>query len=60
MGQKQGGYNFCCSPSRPCDVGEGACDEDVECAGDLICGDNNCVGDAFDEGDGCCSKGHTY
>ena len=32
----------CCSSSNPCYHGEGDCDSDDECAGNLICGTNNC------------------
>ena len=32
----------CCSPSIPCDEGEGDCDSDEECKSGLICGHNNC------------------
>ena len=32
----------CCSRCRPCDVGGGDCDNNNECAGDLICGSDNC------------------
>ena len=30
-----------CSKLFPCDVGEGDCDGDSQCRGDLICGENN-------------------
>ena len=32
----------CCSFNYPCDVGEGDCDNDKDCLGDLVCGNNNC------------------
>jgi len=32
----------CCSPKTPCGVGEGDCDKDSDCAGELVCGKNNC------------------
>lgn len=32
----------CCSPSKPCPEGEGDCDNDSECSGNLVCGSNNC------------------
>ena len=32
----------CCTAKDPCYVGEGDCDNDKECAGDLVCGKNNC------------------
>jgi len=33
----------CCSTDIPCGLGEGDCDTDDECAGDLVCGTNNCI-----------------
>ena len=32
----------CCTKKDPCYVDEGDCDNDDECAGDLVCGKNNC------------------
>ena len=32
----------CCTKKDPCYVDEGDCDNDAECAGDLVCGKNNC------------------
>ena len=32
----------CCTSSAQCSLGEGDCDYDSDCSGDLICGDNNC------------------
>merc|ERR1712110_1329890 len=32
----------CCTKDTPCGIGEGDCDNDAECAGDLECGKNNC------------------
>ena len=32
----------CCTPSKPCDEGEGDCNHDSECTGNLKCGINNC------------------
>ena len=32
----------CCSGEQPCDRGEGDCDEDSHCAGNFVCGSNNC------------------
>lgn len=37
--------NDLCSPSCPCSFGEGDCDSDNDCIGDLVCGQN--VGDSF-------------
>ena len=43
----------CCTAQCPCRQGEGDCDDDAECEGELVCGTDNCLvaGDA--EGD-CC------
>ena len=32
----------CCTASNPCAIGEGDCDNDSQCAGDLVCGTDNC------------------
>ena len=37
----KGGPN-CCTSSQKCGEGEGDCDSDVDCAGNLKCGDDNC------------------
>ena len=34
--------NRCCKKVRPCVEGQGDCNSDSECAGDLKCGKNNC------------------
>ena len=36
------GGSTCCTSSRPCGAGEGDCDSDVDCAGNLQCGYDNC------------------
>ena len=48
----------CCSASRPCVEGEGDCETDQECRGQLVCGNNNCkqFGDVFHPKDDCCVK----
>ena len=46
-----GGDNCCVGH---CNVGEGDCDTDSDCKGNLVCGENNCVGDGFDDTDDCC------
>ena len=50
----------CCTSKFQCYEGEGDCDSDSECAGDLLCGKDNCVNfnsawpdSAFD----CCTQG---
>ena len=32
----------CCTSSHPCGYGQGDCDKDSHCEGDLVCGDDNC------------------
>ena len=48
----------CCTDdaNEPCGLGEGDCDTDDECAGDLVCGTNNCLrmGSGFKKGSDCC------
>jgi hypothetical protein len=39
-GESQCGWNFCCS-SSPCIEGQGDCDSDAECLGNLTCGTDN-------------------
>ena len=43
----------CCSSSSQCGLGEGDCDYDSDCAGDLVCGRNNCADGDF--GLDCCT-----
>merc|ERR1719391_1510760 len=53
-----GGDN-CCSNSSPCRAGEGDCDNDDDCEGDLKCGKDNCdrAGySSFDSTDDCCQR----
>ena len=33
----------CCRPETPCGEGGGDCDHDDDCAGNLVCGFDNCV-----------------
>ena len=58
------GGNWCCSQSSPCIVGEGDCDDNGDCALNLICGQDNCVGDTFHWTDDSCElvpfRAHTY
>jgi len=64
QGQGQGysgqgcyGDDSCCD-SRPdgCPEGEGDCDMDSHCAGELVCGEDNCNGSGFDSTDDCCKN----
>ena len=50
------GGNSCCSPLNPCVDGEGDCDNDNDCEGNLVCGVDNCdrANPAFDSTDDCC------
>ena len=36
------GTGSCCQPDNTCGEGEGDCDKNEDCDGDLICGTNNC------------------
>jgi len=56
----------CCTNDRPCKIGEGDCDDDDECEGDLVCGNKNCPWDGkapgflssnIRETDDCCVRG---
>jgi len=51
------GGSSCCSEEYPCGLGEGDCDSNSECRGDLRCGTNNCAnGTTFADGDDCCTE----
>jgi len=49
-----GGDSCCDSRIGGCLAGEGDCDMDSHCAGDLVCGVDNCNGIGFDSTDDCC------
>ena len=56
------GGDSCCTGSKPCGEGEGDCDEDSQCEGDLVCGTDNCrrgplgqLGN-FEVDDDCCER----
>ncbi len=36
------GDNDCCTSSHQCSLGEGDCDGYGDCAGELVCGNDNC------------------
>ena len=38
-----GKWTNCCTEENPCKAGDGDCDNDDQCDGDLVCGTNNCV-----------------
>ena len=42
IGDIKDGVYECCSSSNQCGLNEGDCDDDIECSGNLICGDDNC------------------
>ena len=56
-------YMDCCRENRPfdwnwctnnlCGEGEGDCDSDDHCEGDLVCGEDNCFGDSKKD---CCEQ----
>jgi len=45
--------NGCCTADQPCKIGDGDCDLDNQCAGDLVCGTDNCP---WGDGDDCCME----
>ena len=45
--------DWCCTEEHPCEVGDGDCDHDYQCAGSLICGTDNCPW-GTEGGDDCC------
>ena len=47
----------CCTAQNPCGRGEGDCDEDYQCLGDLVCGIDNC-GSQFPVGGADCCTGN--
>ena len=47
-----------CSPSEPCEHGQGVCSNDAECAEDLVCGRGNCPTPGHAAGDRCCQTHH--
>ena len=49
------GMGKCCSYYSPCAFGEGGCDDDIDCADDLVCGLNNCGAIAPFNGSNCCT-----
>ena len=45
----------CCTAQNPCGIGEGDCDRNDQCLGDLVCGKNNC-GSGFPSAADCCTR----
>ena len=53
----------CCSANRKCGLGEGDCDSDDQCKGDLVCGTDNCsafISGADQEADCCVKPGSIF
>merc|ERR1711935_1325928 len=49
--------NNCCTQQNSCTKGEGDCDNDNDCIGDLVCGNNNChEGLGFPSWGDCCTE----
>ena len=52
---------ICCSEDNPCKEGEGDCDINRDCFGDLVCGSNNCDPNRFSQDwMDCCMKGKLW
>ena len=49
--------NDCCTKNSPCDIGQGDCDDDHDCKGNLICGKDNCDTSKFKWGKADCCAG---
>ena len=49
----------CCTKENPCLIGEGDCDDNYECAGELACGSDNCVGSTYPSLADCCENSPT-
>ena len=51
--------NGCCTETNPCEEGDGDCDLDSQCSGDLVCGIDNCNLEGlsrFNSRHDCCKK----
>ena len=50
----------CCTSSNPCALGQGDCDSDSQCAGDLVCGTDNCINfdSTWPSTSDCCTTGN--
>ena len=51
IGRCNGQDEGCCTEDTPCEEGEGDCDNNDQCIGDLLCGDNTCP---WGDRDDCC------
>jgi len=45
------GGDSCCEPFNKCGENEGDCDHNNDCKGDLVCGEDNCLGSSFESRD---------
>ena len=45
----------CCSKNNQCGYNEGTCVSDDECQDDLVCGQDNCIGERFTDSHDCCT-----
>ena len=60
-----GVWNNCCTEGNPCQEGDGDCDTDKQCIGELRCGQNNCAVNGehkanFTEKSDCCEDFGDY
>ena len=55
-----GGWS-CCTSTNQCGIGEGDCDTDSDCSGNLKCGTNNCdTALGFPSAMDCCYQGKEH
>ena len=45
----------CCNLDNPCNIGQGDCDTDNDCLGNLVCGKQNCGTTFFWNSTDCCT-----
>ena len=45
----------CCNATHPCNIGQGDCDADEDCLGNLVCGRQNCGPGFFWNSTDCCT-----
>ena len=45
----------CCNATSPCNIGQGDCDTDDDCIGNLVCGKQNCGPGFFWDSTDCCT-----